>query len=173
VQQLAWWLTLAGVLLVGASFGWVALAAPPRRPADAIGARAQRLRGWLFAAAAVAFVPITALSLGALPYGAKSEGALVVDAVGHQWYWELSRSRVPVGRDIVFRVRSADVNHGFAVYDPELRVVGQTQAMPGYENLLALRFERAGNYRILCLEYCGSVHHGMQAVLEVVAEEEP
>lgn len=168
MQQLAWWLTLAGVAALAAIFAGVARGASQRAEAPAGG---ERLRGWLFAAAGASFVPITALSLGAMPYGAQTGGdALVVEAVGHQWYWELSRTRLPARRPIVFRVRSADVNHGFAVYDPELRVVGQTQAMPGYENLLALRFEQPGTYKILCLEYCGSVHHGMQAALEVVEE---
>ena len=168
MQQLAWWLTLAGVAALAAVFARVALGASQRGEPPAGG---ERLRGWLFAAAGAAFVPITALSLGALPYGAGAGDALVVEAVGHQWYWELSRTTLPAGQPIVFRVRSADVNHGFAIYDPDMRVVGQTQAMPGYENLLALRFARPGTYKILCLEYCGSVHHGMQAALEVVAEE--
>jgi cytochrome c oxidase subunit 2 len=169
MQQLALGLTLALMLGLAAVFAWVARGAT-RREVRA-GAGAERLRGWLLVAAAVAFVPITGISLGALPYGAELEGAVAVEAVGHQWYWELSPSQVPAGRTVVFRVRSADVNHGFAVYDPQLRMLGQTQAMPGYENRLALRFERPGTYRILCLEYCGSAHHGMQAALEVVEEE--
>jgi cytochrome c oxidase subunit 2 len=169
MQQLAWWLTLAAVAALAALFLSVARGAS-RRTDPPSAARSERVRAWLFAAAGAAFIPITALSLGALPYGAPTGDALVVDAVGHQWYWELSHTTLPAGRDVLFRVRSADVNHGFAIYDPDMRVVGQTQAMPGYENLLALRFERPGSYRILCLEYCGSVHHGMQAALEVVAE---
>jgi cytochrome c oxidase subunit II len=169
MQQLAWWLTLVSVAALAAIFLSVARGAT-RRAEPLPAARSERVRARLFVAAVAAFVPITVLSLGALPYGAAPADALVVDAVGHQWYWELSRTQLPVGRDVVFRVRSADVNHGFAVYDPDMRVVGQTQAMPGYENLLALRFERPGRYRILCLEYCGSVHHGMQAALEVTAE---
>jgi cytochrome c oxidase subunit 2 len=170
MQQLALWLTLIGVAALAAIFAAVARGASQRGVPERAPAGGERLRGWLFAAAGAAFVPITALSLGALPYGAPPEDAVIVEAVGHQWYWELSRTTVPAHRPVVFRVRSADVNHGFAVYDPDMRVVGQTQAMPGYENQLVLRFERPGSYRILCLEYCGSVHHGMQAALEVVEE---
>jgi len=170
VQQLAWFLTLSLVLALAAAFAWVARGAGSRDDGAALARSAPRLRAWLFAAAVLVFVPVTAISLGRTPYGASADGALVIDAVGHQWYWELSHTSVPAGETVVFRVRSADVNHGFAVYDPELRVVGQTQAMPGYENLLALRFDAPGTYRVLCLEYCGSVHHGMQAAFEVVGE---
>jgi cytochrome c oxidase subunit 2 len=89
--------------------------------------------------------------------------------VGHQWFWEISTPRVPAGTTVAFRVTSADVNHGFAIYDADLHVVAQTQAMPGYQNVLRVRFAKPGSYRVLCLEYCGIVHHGMAASLEVVA----
>ena len=33
-------------------------------------------------------------------------------------------------------------------------------------------FERPGRYRVLCLEYCGLVHHDMLAEFTVTPEEE-
>jgi len=49
--------------------------------------------------------------------------------------------------------------------------VAQTQAMPGYTNVLRHTFKDPGNYKILCLEYCGLVHHGMMSELTVVVSE--
>ncbi|HSJ96053.1 MAG TPA: cytochrome C oxidase subunit II, partial [Myxococcota bacterium] len=147
MQEIAGWVTGIGVGAVGAVFAWVAWRSGPRSEDPAPARRAGRLRAWGFALAVAAFVPLTGLSLAHTPYGADPDGAIAIDATAHQWYWELSRSRVPVGRLVVFRVTSADVNHGFAVYDPDLRLLGQTQAMPGYANLLALRFARTGTHR--------------------------
>lgn len=43
---------------------------------------------------------------------------------------------LPSNQLIEFRVTSIDVNHGFAIYNSENRLITQTQAMPGYELLL-------------------------------------
>ena len=56
-----------------------------------------------------------------------------------------------------------DVNHGFAIYAADGRIVTQTQAMPGFVNRLVYRLLEPGRYRVLCLEYCGLAHHGMTA----------
>lgn len=39
--------------------------------------------------------------------------------------------------------------------------------MPGYVNRLVHTFDRPGRYRLLCLEFCGVVHHDMVAEFEV------
>jgi cytochrome c oxidase subunit 2 len=39
--------------------------------------------------------------------------------------------------------------------------------MPGYVNRLRVRFDRAGTYRVMCLEFCGMSHHAMKGVVEV------
>jgi cytochrome c oxidase subunit 2 len=41
--------------------------------------------------------------------------------------------------------------------------------MPGYINQVRYTFTKPGRYRVLCLEYCGLVHHDMTANLRVVA----
>lgn len=89
--------------------------------------------------------------------------------VAHQWYWQLSRKQVEAGVPVEFRVTSADVNHGFAIYAPDDRIVIQTQAMPGFTNKMLHTFRQPGTYRILCLEYCGLDHHGMMTEIKVVA----
>ncbi|HLK81485.1 MAG TPA: hypothetical protein VKT99_08325 [Xanthobacteraceae bacterium] len=102
------------------------------------------------------------------PYDASaSEGAIVVTATGSQWSWEIAPQQVPVGRPVVFKVTSNDVNHGFGVYDPDGVMLFQTQAMPGYVNQVRYTFAKPGKYRVLCMEYCGLVHHDMIEEIEV------
>jgi len=139
--------------------------------AEAMPGAQERLRRLLFAVALAVCLPLTFLSLVDLPYRRPAEwGAAVktVDAVGRQWNWTLSDSTFHVGDRVEFRVTSEDVNHGFALYDPTMRVVGQTQAMPGYVNVLRHQFQTAGKYSVLCLEYCGVAHHSMAAEIEVL-----
>jgi cytochrome c oxidase subunit 2 len=69
---------------------------------------------------------------------------------------------------IEFRVTSFDVNHGFAVYDPSMRLITQVQAMPGYINNLRYKFSEPGEYHIFCLEFCGTGHPVMQTTFKVI-----
>lgn len=74
---------------------------------------------------------------------------------------------VPAKELVEFRVTSLDVNHGFAIYNSENRLVAQTQAMPGYVNRLRWKFDEPGVYTILCLEYCGMAHQVMRSSFTV------
>lgn len=126
-------------------------------------------RVWLWIvlfAATAAF----AASLLALPYPqtAGAGPALPVQVVGHQYYWQMSQTRFHVGQTIDFAVTSADVNHGFGVYDPHGVLIAQTQAMPDYVNHLRLTFTTPGTYIVRCLEYCGLAHHLMEIPFTVV-----
>lgn len=66
-----------------------------------------------------------------------------------------------------FRGTRSDVNHGFGICDAAGTLVAQTQAMPGYVNRLTHVFAVPGTYQVLCLEYCGLVHHNMIAEINV------
>ena len=135
--------------------------------------RAYRLRTRLFWVLVLTLFPAMIYNLVDLPYGiARAQGGgeagQVIDAVGHQWRWDLSRDEVRAGEPVVFRVTSNDVNHGFGIYDTDLKLVAQVQAMPGYTNTVRHTFERAGTYRALCMEYCGLVHHNMISEIKVI-----
>ncbi len=139
-------------------------------PYEQVQPKAYGIRRALFSVLLVGFFAVPAFTLRDLPYGraADRDEATVVDVEAHQWYWVLSHQRVPANRSVVFRVKSVDVNHGFAIYDPDGRLVSQIQAMPGYPTELAVEFDSPGAYKIMCLEYCGLVHHGMVSGIEVV-----
>ena len=91
----------------------------------------------------------------------------VVKVGAYQWYWTMTPDTVEAGKPVAFHVTGEDVNHGFGIYDENLKLVGQTQAMPGYTNKLVHVFDKPGKYKILCLEYCGLAHHAMITELTV------
>lgn len=135
---------------------------------DTVTEAAYRLRARLIAASVVAGIAITALTLMPWPHSAgAAEVTRRIDVKAKQWNWELSDQKVRVGEVIEFRVTSEDVNHGFALYDTNKRIVAQIQAMPGVTNKVRHRFTKPGKYEILCLEYCGLAHHGMVASIDV------
>ena len=131
-----------------------------------------RLRLVLLGGLAVVSVVLFGLTLRWLPFPntrTARVGApqIVVDAMGMQWSWMLSRRELPARVPIAFEVGSRDVNHDFAIYDSTGRLLAQVQGMPGYTNRLLYVFPRAGEYTVRCLEYCGLGHHTMSTTLTV------
>jgi cytochrome c oxidase subunit 2 len=173
-QEQAWIITLVLMIAIIAPFIYIARNAGDETEYPPVQKSAGRIRTVLFWGLVVFCTPVIVYSLSDLPYAAPADGAgepLVINAVGHQWYWEIDTLTVPAGRPVAFHVTSADVNHGFGIYDTGMRIVAQTQAMPEYTNILYHTFTEPGTYRVLCLEYCGLAHHGMAAEITVTPAE--
>lgn len=156
-----------------AIWSWVMLgsgkAAGEKTAGAGIGRLRMRLMYLLIAAAAIVFVSTQML----LPYQPVREltvGApqVVVTVNASQYQFALSNSTLPANVPIEFAVTSFDVNHGFGVFSPDGVLIGQTQAMPGYTNRLILTFTQKGEYRLHCLEYCGTDHWAMEGIINVV-----
>lgn len=134
------------------------------------------------------FVGVGAYTAMANPYvtatqadaqAAIDDGAVVVDAVGYQWYWEFQYPQenitaqdtmvVPTGRDIVIRTKSGDVIHAF--HAPELAL--KADAVPGQKNYIITRVNpgETGTYQLYCAEFCGAGHSQMLAKIKVVSPE--
>lgn len=104
------------------------------------------------------------------------DDALVVEVVGHQWWWEIhypdhgfttaNELHLPVGRQVEVRLTSADVIHSFWV--PEL--AGKLDLLPQRTNTLVLEASEPGTYGGACAEFCGLQHTHMQ--LSVVASDD-
>lgn len=172
IQNEAWLTTVVGIVFIALAFLYVIAKSGKSADSTQVQEKAYAIRRWWFLALMALGVGVTWASLKQFPIPdqhAQSEAAQVVNAIGHQWFWELSQSRITAGVPVEFHVTSADVNHGFAIYDPDGRIVTQTQAMPGFTNRLLYTFARPGKYRVLCLEYCGLAHHVMMSEFEVVA----
>lgn len=168
-QQTAWWITVVLVLALAAVFLRIIASASTAADYQAIATRASAWRPRLFWSLAALTVLVLAYTLQRLPYPKSDGAAQVVQVTGTQWAWHLSRDTVAVGIPVEFQVTSADVNHGFAVYDDSGRLLAQVQAMPRYMNTLRYAFATPGTYSIFCLEYCGMVHHFMRTTLVVAA----
>jgi cytochrome c oxidase subunit 2 len=178
MQEIAWQASLILMALVGLGFAFVAINSGRRYEDYApLQKRAYRLRLVLFWGVVMVFGPTMIYTLVNLPYDAAHARGVedarppqVIQATGYLWYWELSETEIVAGHPVEFRVTSADVNHGFGVYGTDMKLVAQVQAMPGYINTLRHTFEQPGTYRIMCLEYCGTVHHAMVTELTVAGQ---
>lgn len=172
-QQVAWGVSIALIAFLAIAFFYVVRNSSHDGNGADIAAATGRWRGRLLWGVTLLCIPVVAYSLTRLPYARQaiaSLEAVEVQAKGYQWYWEISQTELPLGKPIEFRVTSADVNHGFAIYDTDMKIVTQTQAMPGVINILRYTFEQPGTYKILCLEYCGVAHHTMMTELHVAAQ---
>ena len=177
VQEVVWGVSIVLMGTLAAVFAWVAIGANVAL-ADygPVIASAYRLRTWLFGLAVIVLIGANYDTLGKLPYvssiSAPSSATATqpVEAVAEQWSWSIKPDAFRVGETVDFHVTSKDVNHGFALYNPDMRIVAQTQAMPGYTNVLRYTFNEPGVYRVLCLEYCGVAHHEMTAEIKVSAQ---
>ncbi len=177
MQQIAWQVSLILIGLVALGFIFVAINSGTReKNYGEVVHSAYRLRTKLFWTLVLVFGSAMIYTLFNLPYKASLARntlgqAQVVEVTGYQWRWELSRDQVVKDQPVEFRVTSADVNHGFGIYDTDMHIVAQTQAMPGYTNTLRYTFTKTGTYKILCLEYCSLAHHSMITEINVVDAE--
>ena len=100
-------------------------------------------------------------------------GALRVEVIGHQWWWEFrypdlgvvtaNELRVPVGRPVALDLTSADVIHSFWV--PGLG--GKRDLTQGRTTRLTFTADSTGTYRGQCAEFCGVSHANMRVRLQV------
>lgn len=175
-QDLAWQVSLLGILLVAAAFLFVVLRSGNPAEYGPIQKRFYRFRTiWFFLLVGVGSWLLVE-TLDDLPYAAthgeaSEPAAEQVQVTGHQWYWEMSRTEFPVNQTIEFQVTASDVNHSFAIFNEDEEVVTQTQAMPGYTNKLRHSFDEPGTYRVMCLEYCGVAHHDMTQKIQITAND--
>ena len=122
-------------------------------------------RFWLALVLAVA-VAAFVISIPHFPYPSAATSGRTYTIVAQQYGFTLPAT-LPADTPVVFAVTSRDVNHGFGIYDPRDRLIGQVQAMPDYVNRLPFEFHLRGRYTVRCLEYCGIGHAAMQGSFEV------
>lgn len=109
----------------------------------------------------------------ATPVSAAEE---TITVTGHQWWWEVeypdhgfttaNEIHIPVGKEVHFKLTSADVIHSFWV--PSL--AEKVDMFPGKTNNLVLKADNAGEYRGQCAEFCGVQHAHM--ILRIFADPE-
>lgn len=129
-------------------------------------------------------VLVTVFTLRSLPYPSYYQSAPdeTVTIIGYQWGWRMGNGplevnandfegpqviSVSVNNDVEFEVTATDVNHSFGIYNSKGELITQVQAMPGYVNKLRHTFTEAGDYTVICLEYCGMSHGFMIGTIHV------
>jgi cytochrome c oxidase subunit 2 len=100
--------------------------------------------------------------------GRAAPGALRVEVIGHQWWWEFrypdlgivtaNELRLPVGRPVALEMTSADVIHSFWV--PGLG--GKRDVTQRRTTRLAFTPDSTGVYSGQCAEFCGVSHANMR-----------
>lgn len=178
-----WWLMLGLGVAVFVLF-MVLLARGLVRPAGAAEAdEGARTRRWLVGGGLLMPIVVlvvvfagTVYAMRAMPTPGGADDELVVEVVGHQWWYEVrypqhdvtarDEMHVPVGRPFVLRLTSVDVIHSFWVpeFGPKMDM------LPEDVNVLVLEADEPGTYHARCAEFCGLHHADMHMV--VVAEPE-
>jgi cytochrome c oxidase subunit 2 len=96
------------------------------------------------------------------------EGALKVEVIGHQWWWEYKYDNgvvtandlhIPTDRPVFLELKSVDVIHSYWI--PKL--AGKQDVVPGRVNHLTIEATEPGTYLGQCAEYCGLSHANMRA----------
>ncbi len=77
--------------------------------------------------------------------------------IGQIWRFTPNEIRVPAGSEVTFIATSRDVVHGFKIQDSPVNMM----LIPGQVSRLSARFDRPGEYLLVCHEYCGTGHHVM------------
>jgi cytochrome c oxidase subunit 2 len=105
-----------------------------------------------------------------------SEGGLVVEAVGHQWWFEFrypiqnqvvsevvtaNELHIPVGEPVNVDLETKDVIHSFWV--PKL--AGKVDMVPNNDNGLWMEADEPGVYFGQCAEFCGVSHANMRFIV--------
>jgi cytochrome c oxidase subunit II len=72
------------------------------------------------------------------------------------WSWR-PIIQLEKGAEYVLHLSSVDVNHGFSLLPLNVNL----QVVPGYDYALRVTPTEAGDFRIICNEYCGLGHHVM------------
>jgi len=164
------------LLVMGGSYTllwvWVMRSSREKAGYEEITGGLESLRRRLFSVIALAAVVVFLGTQTILPYQpvrdiTVGEPVVVINATTSQFAFTLSNTTIPANVPVEFAVTSLDVNHGFGIFDPDGKIIAQTQSMPGYTNRLIVNFTRTGSYRIHCLEYCGVDHWGMEASFNV------
>ena len=187
IATLGWvLLAICGVVyvLVLVALAWSLLR--HRRESDGTLETDARLTRAVISATAVTVATLVAIAISSwaaergliAPSGA---GAVTIDAIGHQWWWEFqyhdvspteivtspNELRLPAGVPIVIKAMSRDVIHSFWV--PNLQ--GKRDLVPGQITHLWLMADREGVFRGQCAEYCGHQHANM--AFPVIVESMP
>ena len=160
----------------------IAYRARPTDAPDAIGVQVHdnhTLELWWTLIPSLFVVLLSVLSVR-IWYGiqiAQPANGLVVESIGHQWFYTFRYPQVhgeitdemhlPANVPVVLNVTSSDVIHSFWV--PSFRL--KADMVPGLINTIRFTPKIPGRYKILCTEFCGTLHGAMNKQIVVVEDQ--
>jgi cytochrome c oxidase subunit II len=122
---------------------------------------------WLIVVA-LALSAAVAATIFDVPWRAEAKAnRQIVHVEGQQFGFVFDEQTYTVGRQVEFVLTATDVNHAFAIFDPDGTFIAQGQMMPEWEQRIRVTFDQPGTYTVRCFEYCGLGHHQMIASFEV------
>ena len=83
--------------------------------------------------------------------------------VARMWKFEPPDVAIVPGSTADIYLSTADVTHGVQIVGTNFNLM----AVPGAVNYMRVKFEKAGDYTVVCNEYCGAAHHEMASVIHV------
>jgi cytochrome c oxidase subunit II len=182
IAQLSWVLFMGGaviLLLVTAAAG-MAMFGPRAIRLHLAAPRMVIIAGIAFPAIVLSTLLLLNIELlkSAAQPAPDTTNAVRITVTGEQWWWRVvydgpggtavetaNEIRIPVGRDVIFTLRSADVIHAFWI--PSL--AGKVDMIPGRDTRMNVHATRPGVFRGACAEFCGGAHALM--LLQVTALE--
>lgn len=118
----------------------------------------------LHRAAVAAFIGAT--TLGTAGFAAQTPERRTIDIVARRFAFEPSQIEVAVGEPVRLMVRSADGIHGLEIKKLKVK---KTVPRGGQAVVIDFTAQEAGQFPILCSEYCGDEHDSMKGMLVVSA----
>ncbi len=107
---------------------------------------------------------------------AQPTNGIAVESIGHQWYYTFrypnvhgeipNEMHLEVGVPVTLHVTSSDVIHSFWV--PTMRI--KADMVPGLINTLHFTPLNPGTYKIICTEFCGTLHGEMEKQTVVIED---
>jgi cytochrome c oxidase subunit 2 len=86
--------------------------------------------------------------------------------LGRMWNWT-PILKLRKGTEYTLHLSSRDVNHGFSLYPVNINF----QVIPGYDYGLKIVPSEAGEFSVICNEFCGINHHTMLGKVIVTNED--
>ncbi|MGZ4808186.1 MAG: c-type cytochrome [Thermoanaerobaculia bacterium] len=83
--------------------------------------------------------------------------------VARMWKFEPAEVFVRPGSTADIYLSTPDVTHGMQIVGTNVNLL----AVPGAVNYARATFRKAGDYLVVCNEYCGTAHHNMAALIHV------
>jgi len=184
IARLFWFFTAicaaVWVLVVAALLLSIRRRGPERDPLNVEMQGERRAVGVVGVCTAATVVVIAALTLlsyftGKSLAGLGGPDELKVTITGQQWWWDIryeddtpsnifstaNEIHIPTGRPVRLQLQSTDVIHSF--WMPS--ITGKQDLIPGQQNGITIKAEKAGKYRGQCAEFCGLQHAHMALLL--------